>query len=575
MGARDPDRNALESAPSLSRRLRLAMVGLVLARGLVDLCTIPPFEGWDEYQHVAYVVHVAETGRPAVVGKDDVPDSLLRAMIPAFPQPRLALEQLDSRLGALDYASFWSRPAADPSGPRTADAAGVRIPLYQAQHSWWYYAMVAPLFEALGGVHDLRTSVAGLRLVNVLLIAASAWVVLGVIARRVRSRRLAWWAGAAIAAQPLFLLDGARVSSDAPGVFLATVVVAVAMVVHDRAMIRRFAAMGLLAGLAVLAKATGASLVPLVAGSWLYVVIRHRTPARRALASGVASAVGFSILVGPEVLHNLSTYGVPTSMQEAILNHQHGRGAGDLLRVAADFPWPGWLRWLWLRGAYLTGGWSYLEPSARLSRTYYLAVVGGVLGWGWRLATVARRRGRPGAEGSAPAFDSAWTPMACLLICAGATATLGYHALQSKLAWGEGTTQPWYAASAFPWFQVLVVGGALAWPGRLGPMMAAVLVGSYVVGEQAMIWTSMLPTYSGGAAGWAALGRIAQLQPPALGTATLLAAQGLAGGLAIAIVLAGTIGRRSRSGPSPVPPAPMGRPSRAIVAGHAPADRGF
>src|SRR3954447_1718024 len=114
MGPTDLGRDESGSVPSLGPWFRLSLVGLVLARGLVDLCVIPPFEGWDEYQHVAYVTHILETGRPAVYGKAQVADSLLAAMIPAFPQPQHALEQLDSRLGAQDYATFWSRRAADP-----------------------------------------------------------------------------------------------------------------------------------------------------------------------------------------------------------------------------------------------------------------------------------------------------------------------------------------------------------------------------------------------------------------------------------------------------------------------------
>jgi hypothetical protein len=152
MGSADLGRDESGLVPSLGRWFRLALVGLVLARGLVALCVIPPFEGWDEYQHVTYVTNILERARPAVFGKDQVSDSLLAAMIPAFPQSVSALQQLDSRLGALDYATYWSRRAADPAllRPCNPAAAGVRLPLYQAQHSWWYYALVAPLFVAMG-----------------------------------------------------------------------------------------------------------------------------------------------------------------------------------------------------------------------------------------------------------------------------------------------------------------------------------------------------------------------------------------------------------------------------------------
>ena len=42
---------------------RMILTGLVLCRGLVLLCVMPPFEAWDEYQHVGYLAYLAETGR--------------------------------------------------------------------------------------------------------------------------------------------------------------------------------------------------------------------------------------------------------------------------------------------------------------------------------------------------------------------------------------------------------------------------------------------------------------------------------------------------------------------------------
>lgn len=74
-------------SPSLGWRFRLVLVGLILARGVAELCVMPPFEGWDEYQHVGHIVHVLETGRRATLGTTEVPRSLLLAMEP-LPQPR-------------------------------------------------------------------------------------------------------------------------------------------------------------------------------------------------------------------------------------------------------------------------------------------------------------------------------------------------------------------------------------------------------------------------------------------------------------------------------------------------------
>jgi len=53
--------------------------------------------------------------------------------------------------------------------------------------------LVSPLFQSLGGLDDLRSSVTGLRLLNLAFIAGAVWIALGVVSRRVRSRRTAGW----------------------------------------------------------------------------------------------------------------------------------------------------------------------------------------------------------------------------------------------------------------------------------------------------------------------------------------------------------------------------------------------
>src|SRR3954467_1241202 len=92
------------------RRIRRLLVGLVVCRGLVLLCALPPFEGWDEYQHVGYVQHVGETGRAASLGETQVPASLVLAQA-EFPQPKNALDQI-GRFGAVGHAEYWSGSGA-------------------------------------------------------------------------------------------------------------------------------------------------------------------------------------------------------------------------------------------------------------------------------------------------------------------------------------------------------------------------------------------------------------------------------------------------------------------------------
>ena len=395
------------------------------------MCVIPPVEGWDEYQHVAYVTHILEVGRPAAYGDDQVPDSLLAAMIPAFPQlpacPGTARFAAGCR-GLCDLlvaARRRPRPAAALQSGRGPDPAA-------ALPGAAFVVVLRPGCPAVRGAGGCARFAEFRRGPAAGECAAGRGVGLGRAGgnrARCAHAGLRSWIGLAIATQPLFLMNSARVSSDALGVFLSTVVVALAMRRDDHRVTWRFAAMGVLAGLAILTKATNWYLVPLLTGSWLYTMIRHRTPGPSALASGIAAALGVAMLVGPEIRYNLATYGVPTSMQEAILNHQHGRGLSDLWQVAGVFPWSGWVRWLWLHGG-AHQGWVELVGSVRWDQPCLLpgcrgrgARMGVVLGWSrgtasgrpapgrrsgdakpWRPARYSTRPGRPSrACCSAPA----------------------------------------------------------------------------------------------------------------------------------------------------------------------------
>ena len=489
-------------------RFRVLLVGLVLCRGLVLLCVMPPFEGWDEYQHVGYVVHVGETGRRAVLNETVVPPALVTAAV-QFPQPKSALEQI-GRLGAVDYATFWAR--RDPPVRNEGDVA-----LYQAQHAPFYYRMAAPLFRALGGVADLRTSVGGLRLVNLLLTAAAVAVVLGAVGRVVLRPRDAALIGLVIASQPLLLMNGVRVASDALGVLLAAVAVSWGLRLDGRRLLVGSAGLGLVDRPGD--PGQGGELRPRPVRRLLPAARRGPRPplapthgAGRALArAGGRGGDPVRVADQPREVRRADSHARGGRQPLA------GRTAGDLLGVAAAMDWSKVVRRLWLRDSFFAGGWSFLGTDVRLVKLYYFAGLAGLAGWGWRVVARGRRE--------SAVFESARAPAACLVLCAGFTAALAYHMVQSKLAWGSPTTTPWYACPALPWFLMLVAGGGLAWPiGRFRAAVPVLLTVSCLAGESFAVWARMVPTYSGGASGFEALRRLAHLQPTAFGTATLLIA---------------------------------------------------
>lgn len=523
------------STPTFWPRVRGLLVGLVVCRGLMVLCVVPPFEGWDEYQHVGYVEHVQRTERAAVLWETSVEPALLAEVV-KFPQPRVAVKDQLGRLGGVDYAAFWARHNPFDPGQSPPVFRGGSHALYQAQHAPFYYRLAAPLYSVLGGAKDLRASVGGLRVLNLALTAAAVWVVLGALRRVVRRASDAALVALALAAHPLFLLNGARVANDALGVLLASLAVAAGLAlglgapgeVVARRFGRRCLAVGLVVGLAVTAKATNLGLIPFAAFAWLAATVRAQAPARRAVPAALLMAAGCLAVIQGELRFNLAHYGSPTAMQEAVINAHNGVTRSDLLRSATTFDWPAAVGRLWGRDLFFTGGWSFLRTPAQPMRAYRDAVAVGLLGWAWCgvLAVGRRLRTREGSGSeTGPVFVSAWAPTGCLVLVGGYTGGLAYHMVQSKLTWGVSTTNPWYACPALPWFLALAVGGGLAWPlgRRLRPAVPLVLAGSGLAAEFVAVWGVMAATYTGGASGREMLRRLAWLQPGFLGTAVLVA----------------------------------------------------
>ena len=98
-----------------------------LARGPLYLSVFPPFEGWDEYQHLAYIVHLDETG--ALPLYESRVSLALRPLVVAMPHSPSGAEQV-REWGALPgrsapAASLESSASIATAGP--SKKAGGRI----------------------------------------------------------------------------------------------------------------------------------------------------------------------------------------------------------------------------------------------------------------------------------------------------------------------------------------------------------------------------------------------------------------------------------------------------------------
>jgi hypothetical protein len=396
------------------------------------------------------------------------------------------------------------------------------------------YQVMRPVYSAFGGAGDLRSSIAATRLMNLLLTAAAVVAAFLILGRHLAERRAAAWVGLALATYPLFLINGARVANDALAVLLATCTIGLGLSLSagpwpkPSRLVAACLGTGLLAGLAVLAKATNYALAPFLGFCLLLIAVRSGSSFRRASACGMAMAVGFLAVTQAEMRFNLAHYGSISSMQEAAVNHSRGLGRADLLRVAVEqIPWASWAAELWSRLIFFAGGWSFAgtHPKAVVFHRDLIAI--GLLGWVWGAVAwmAARRRG----EQIPPVFANPRLAPACLVIVASYTAALGYHMAQSKLAWGQWSTGAWYASPAMPWFLALVVLGLMRWPlpGRLRAVPVLALVAVSIAAETLAVHGRMIPSYTGFASWTEGLDRLASLQPWWLGRTTMAVAAGV------------------------------------------------
>jgi len=494
------------------------VVALYVARGVALLCVLPPFEAWDEFNHVAYVDRMSHTGatRP-VPGETRVEADFIQKLV-SVPQPT---GPGLSQFGAQTLNEFWTKG----SPPPCFDAGATPMPwLYQSQHPATYYELAAPIYRLAGGSQSLPESVSVLRLVNVLVSATGLIAVAWVARRATPDARLAGLIVALVALQPLLLLNAARVANDAPAVTLGWWAVALAVVSPRTILLRaaRAVALALVVGLAISIKTTNLALLPFAV---LVLAMDARVSRRgvvwlvETLATMLVLACGVLVFNYGEFRDNLERFHTLTPMVEALMNRSADRGIGDVFSVHALSNLPVlWSNW-WVYGALWVGGWSFFTPPRSLAVSH-LALFGVALAAG--VAGLLKWRTRSVESG---ATEYRMSLAKCALLILSVTAALSYHSLHSLAARGQSYTNPWYTAVGVPALLVCAVAAVASGTSARAALVWGLSLGAvYVVAESMGVWFQMIPAYTGGLRpGGLALERLASLRPIWLGTPTLVA----------------------------------------------------
>ena len=492
------------------RRFCALLVVLFLARGLFVLSVLPPYEGWDEYQHIAYIEHLAQTGRAPVLHESQVPPSL-HPELARFPHSRLGTDQV-RRIGGLPYDEFW-RAEHPPSPPPEARA----LPLYQAQQAPLYYRLMLPVYLKLNAAGGLLTVSAGLRLINLIFGAAAVAVALWSVGRLLRTGPHRYIVGLLIATQPLYLLNLTRVANDALAVLCGTIAIAALLALGGRRWWIASTIAGSTLGLAVLTKTNLLGLLPFVLLIHAIAVWRRRLPIGAATASLVIVLALTTAVTYRYFAFNLERYGVLSPLQEAVKNETRGAKATDIWRAALELEWRREFVMRMFRQTLWRGGWSMLSPdfnAVGVNRPLIkihgfiisASIVAGLLG------LLSRRFTSPGVLSDR---GDGW---ALLGLWLGMMAALAYHALHSQLAVGNVGTNAWYGAVIFPWLLALLYAGLAKFPWRwLGCGAAVVFTINQLAAEIYGTFVLMPEAYTGEAWGDLARQRLAFMHIPGIG----------------------------------------------------------
>jgi hypothetical protein len=459
-----------------------ALIAAFLARGPLYLSVFPPFEGWDEYQHLAYIVHVDETGTLPVY-ESRVPESL-RPLALSMPHSVSGSEQLHD-WGVLSYGDFWITPAPPADTPLPASAAPR---LYQSQHPPLAYLLALPVWHGLKAAHPLE-AIYALRALNLLVVAAALVLFAGALERLVPAFGPRVAVLALVCLHPLFFQNVARVAND--GLAVATGVAGISLLVltDGRTLYSRGALAAACLAASVWSKQTSLTVIPALA---LLPLIgwAHRVPRRRLWGATMAAAAAFVGLTAPLWLWNYQRYGVILTTQDSVELAARGSTGSALAASWPQVSWASVADTFIVPGRPWVGGWSYLALPRALASLH---------GWYWGAllavaaagAVIAIRR-RTGSLERTAIGDLG----ICATVVIFTTIGMSYHIVLSQAVYGRVMTNPWYFMTALPFFFVLVVRGLDAVDRRLAIGGATGLAVLYAGIDLYGTWIEMPAAYT-------------------------------------------------------------------------------
>jgi len=457
------------------------MLGLIfLLRGQAVLQLYPAMEGFDEFQHTAYLIHLAEQRTLPVLGETRVPLSLYPE-IANNPHSDMSMGQA-GLVGALKYRHFYTHH------PTTNTQ--VEILLFQAQHPPVYYLASWRLFNHIRTNYGYREAVYTLRSVQLLFGAAALVLMLSTLSILIRDPGVARLAALAISLVPMNLIYILRVSNDALAVLFASLVFfMLAHIRDDRHLVVKTIVISLLLAAGAMTKTIAFLFLPVVL-AFLFFLLFDRSFSRiRVLASLFLVPLIYIVCCHRYHLTNKEKFGTMFPALETILNAEKHHDLAALLgAIKPSDLWTFFLDRL-IKNNVWKSGMTFLEPHPAWEWLIASVMFIGVVGWIVRLKSREgwRELGRP-------------SPGRYLLLCllsVGATFAGAYvHGLNCRLAWGQLITPAYYVMVAFPALLAMVCYGLLGFPKKMAAFLIASLAVLYIGAEFDSLLRVALPYWT-------------------------------------------------------------------------------
>lgn len=458
----------------------LVLFGAVLIRNIFLSSSLMPFEGWDEYQHLAVMTYYEEHNSMPTLNLDTVSASMGDFLL-RHPHPSASAKQL-AALGARNYkGEIWQDGQWVAPGKFVSSGRSNPMPrLYQAQHGPLYY-QVTVFVQRFFGIESYESRADTARLFNSVCGAFTAvfwFLILTAVLRETRFAYLPYLVLLVFAANSIFAFNSGRVANDAFANLLATIAVYIYVRFGKSLVYKSFsrslllsACLGVLCGLAVLAKATAIAVLPTVMIGFLVSGICRRECFFRAIFLCCIALGAYVLTAGEYHADSLQKYGGITAMQEAVDNRNNDKGVAELIQIIPTMPLNYYLVSL---NQLHTGGWSFGR-----ARPVFSFLWKGSLGimivalFASIIASLSKSITRDAIDSSGKfrlrgttgnRFKGVWPNLwELVLLCMIMWGALLYHSFHCMLARGYVATNPWYATIIFPILLALLLLGLAAW----------------------------------------------------------------------------------------------------------------